>query len=389
MRCPICNQEVKDNAKFCAKCGNKIPRCPHCGKIPERYVRFCTEDGTPLPDDVVRQLEKMYNAMPTQEADVPVRTSERKNKKRIFPKVILGFILLLLILAGMTAYLYFSGKLQKFIGQENGKVEDTSLDFSENPELKLSEESDDQEKEVTSDEVSEIDVEECVGQIRERYNDIVSGMSSNAYEEIMMDNGITAYYDGNNLKSVIAVKGTIDIAYSRSYYYDGDELIFAYYEGQDAHRFYFENNQLIRWRYTYDISEQQNAQNHDLEETEEYNDWQQGVLKDALELKSNWEDTLINGTIIQEYVLHDSNLRYLSKEELECLTEYELKIARNEIYARHGRIFADESLMNYFSQFDWYEPTIDPDEFEESMLNEYEIANRDLIVQYEKEQGYR
>ena len=46
-------------------------------------------------------------------------------------------------------------------------------------------------------------------------------------------------------------------------------------------------------------------------------------------------------------------------------------------------------VQNYFNSFDWYQPTIEPDDFQESMLNQYEIANRDLIVAYETEQGYR
>ena len=48
----------------------------------------------------------------------------------------------------------------------------------------------------------------------------------------------------------------------------------------------------------------------------------------------------------------------------------------------------DEELQNYFNSFDWYHPTIEPDDFQESMLNQYEVANRDLIVAYETEQGY-
>ena len=64
-------------------------------------------------------------------------------------------------------------------------------------------------------------------------------------------------------------------------------------------------------------------------------------------------------------------------------------LVRNEIYARHGRRFDDEYLRDYFNSKEWYTPTIDPDEFEESLLNSYEIANRDLIVEYERERGYR
>lgn len=90
-----------------------------------------------------------------------------------------------------------------------------------------------------------------------------------------------------------------------------------------------------------------------------------------------------------EYILPDSSTSYLAKSDLMGLSAEECRLARNEIYARHGRIFKDESLQEYFENFDWYYPTIQPDDFEESMLNDYEIANRDLIVEYETEQGYR
>ena len=49
----------------------------------------------------------------------------------------------------------------------------------------------------------------------------------------------------------------------------------------------------------------------------------------------------------------------------------------------------DEALQQYFESFDWYIPTIQPEDFEESFLNEFVIANRDLIVEFEIEQGYR
>ena len=59
------------------------------------------------------------------------------------------------------------------------------------------------------------------------------------------------------------------------------------------------------------------------------------------------------------------------------------------MYARHGRKFDDEDLQSYFNGKSWYTPSIDPTEFPESLLNEYEIANRDLIVEYEIDNGFR
>ena len=48
-----------------------------------------------------------------------------------------------------------------------------------------------------------------------------------------------------------------------------------------------------------------------------------------------------------------------------------------------------KNLKSYFESKSWYEGTIEPEDFDDSVFNEYEIANRDLIVEYEKEKGYR
>ena len=55
------------------------------------------------------------------------------------------------------------------------------------------------------------------------------------------------------------------------------------------------------------------------------------------------------------------------------------------IYARHGRLFLDEELQQYFDAKPWYHGTIQPDDFQDTMLNDYEMKNKDLIVQYESE----
>ena len=91
----------------------------------------------------------------------------------------------------------------------------------------------------------------------------------------------------------------------------------------------------------------------------------------------------------KEYILPDSSSKKLSMSDLDGLTEDECRIARNEIYARHGRKFDDEELQSYFDSKDWYNGTIEAKDFKENELSDIEMANRDLIVQYEKEQGYR
>ncbi len=91
---------------------------------------------------------------------------------------------------------------------------------------------------------------------------------------------------------------------------------------------------------------------------------------------------------VSEYILPTSNSAYLTEADLAPLTKEQLRLARNEIYARHGRKFKDASLNEYFLGKSWYVPLIEPDHFNENVFNDYETANRKLIADYEKKMGY-
>lgn len=85
-----------------------------------------------------------------------------------------------------------------------------------------------------------------------------------------------------------------------------------------------------------------------------------------------------------EYIISDSNSVYLTEKDLSHLTLEQLRLARNEIYARHGRLFKDSSLQNYFNSCSWYSGTIAADDFSESVFNSYEEKNVLLICKVEK-----
>lgn len=87
---------------------------------------------------------------------------------------------------------------------------------------------------------------------------------------------------------------------------------------------------------------------------------------------------------MQEYILPDSSTRRLSDSEVQGLSQEELRLARNEIYARHGRLFDDAQLQNYFNAKSWYSGTVSPENFSEEMLSDIEKANIDLIKKYEQ-----
>lgn len=85
-----------------------------------------------------------------------------------------------------------------------------------------------------------------------------------------------------------------------------------------------------------------------------------------------------------DYVIPDSSTRYLTNADLNGLSEWQIRIARNEIYARHGRIFKSDDLADYFASKSWYTPSVSADQFDNSYLNSIEIENLKLITAYEK-----
>lgn len=84
-----------------------------------------------------------------------------------------------------------------------------------------------------------------------------------------------------------------------------------------------------------------------------------------------------------DFILPDSQTALVSYEKLATLSAYQLRLARNEIYARHGRRFQDAQLQAYFDAKPWYHGTIASDAFDVSVLNDTELANIARIQEVE------
>jgi len=79
------------------------------------------------------------------------------------------------------------------------------------------------------------------------------------------------------------------------------------------------------------------------------------------------------------FVFPDSDRRLLTAADLSKLSKPELRIAKNEIFARRGRYFEAPDLKAHFERSSWYSPTTwNP------RLNSIEEANVALIGQFEK-----
>lgn len=92
--------------------------------------------------------------------------------------------------------------------------------------------------------------------------------------------------------------------------------------------------------------------------------------------------------INEDYIIPYSDTYAINSFDLIGLNQLQLKIARNEIFARHGRIFESSDLKSYFESKNWYIPIYPGDQFPDNLLSDIEKENASFIGNYEKLMGY-
>lgn len=142
-----------------------------------------------------------------------------------------------------------------------------------------------------------------------------------------------------------------------------------------------------------EVIEKESAENVQNENEEE-----QPIEKDYFDIEDEEETTVYeqpeevyesNDDTSNEYIIADSNTRYLTNQDVEGMTLQQLNYARNEIYARHGRRFKSGELQNYFDSKSWYNGLYEPSEFDEKYsskaLSECEKKNAEFLKSKELE----
>lgn len=82
-----------------------------------------------------------------------------------------------------------------------------------------------------------------------------------------------------------------------------------------------------------------------------------------------------------DYIFPQSSGAYLSESDLDGMSADQIQMAINEIYARHNRKFVIQGIQDYFNSKPWYSGTIEAEDFDVSVMNEYEGANISLMVE--------
>jgi len=97
------------------------------------------------------------------------------------------------------------------------------------------------------------------------------------------------------------------------------------------------------------------------------------AVEDKDQISHNQQSTEEKGENLSspDYILSASDKQVMGEEDIANLTKQQLRLARNEIYARHGYVFKSQDLQEFFSSKSWYhqDPSYD------GSLNEIEKGN--------------
>jgi uncharacterized protein YegL len=106
--------------------------------------------------------------------------------------------------------------------------------------------------------------------------------------------------------------------------------------------------------------------------------------------EANVNTSFSNTFWTSDFIFPDSAAAQLVEANLQSLSLAELRVARNEIFARHGRQFKDPMLNKWFYSKDWYlkiNPKYSPKDFDSkpNQMNSFETANIAFILKTEQD----
>ncbi|SFU50489.1 YARHG domain-containing protein [Butyrivibrio sp. M55] len=137
---------------------------------------------------------------------------------------------------------------------------------------------------------------------------------------------------------------------------------------------------------------------HEIEEAEKYQSYwsaeqimeekskRESIVddKEYYEFVNDYKESqqVTDGSWILEPLLSTDSIVY-SKEQFEEMPKLMIHIVKNEIYARHGYVFKDDKLQDYFEMQLWYVPNREK-AFDLNALNSYEKANLEILAELDR-----
>ena len=362
MICPNCGKEIEDNGKFCGYCGYKL-----------------VQDATP----VTHKKE-------------PVKNTKKPNKKTIAIALVVAAIIggALFVKNKKSSYAFGTDKDKDVeILKSSAKDEDYPLCYSYDlykaywEGLKNLAAESESSKKYNGLSTKKIDSE-------------ISELDLSDYKRESVNSNIKKYTNSfKYFENIFSVKpDEKNQKYKRNYYFIDDNLSYAYIydpdNSDDWYKLYYDYGVLYCYKTpnkTYKFSDITPCK------------WGVFAFMEACELDNYIDDSDEDDEYDEDYdidydeyededyILPTSDSEYLTRSDVEDLSQEENRLAINEIYARHGYTYTTEDLQEYFEDKSWYhsDPNVNQSTWNDSMLNNYERENINLLTTVAKEKGYR
>lgn len=404
MQCPACHVTLKEDAKFCNKCGHKIPRCPTCGEVIRVRARFCGKDGTPLPQEVLdlllegsapraeRPAPRAERPAP-QAPERPAPRAQEKPEPRPAPQ------------REKTATAARGESHETAQPQAVPETRTANACFRcgalcpEGRRLCAACQAERNRQRAAAQQQRQprsrcvkcgracADGQSLCPECRARFAETRSGAYARQKDTEKGGNTLTILIVVLSIVLVLLIGLACYVAVS------GSDLFSDSQAGQQNDLPDGSGEDRLVFR---DIGEENPTD---------------AIVQEAVPVVTAPPETVAPTQAPTEppteaptqaptepevdedarvlYFLDNCDSRYLTAADLEGFDEEMCRLARNGIYAKSGRKFNDASLQAYYEQYDWYVPRVDPANFTAGMLNEYQNANLNLIMNYEREHGYR
>ena len=354
---------------ICKDCGKPIPdgekKCPNCGLLVEQTVNSAVEkvESNPAPAPAVPEKKNLYKAADIDperpsyqfEEEKPVRRKTRRApivNAAIWILAVLAVLAIIFVIGRVVSNSKGNDDVTENSTQEENPSENTDEQKSsadrQTPDMQ---ESDDQSADIVP-----VPEEKPVYDIRGTWK-----WESEAY-------GFRDTYwvfSGASQLDIFIAGFIYEYDWPTGYTYDENTYVLSLTDEAMGLAWIDENTFVCGSGKAYRVDESE-------------------IPADAVNV-ADLEPLSVGPQVVEdEYLLPDSASKYLTKEDLADIEPDMLRFARNEIFARHGRMFSDEELQNYFNDQSWYNGYIKPTNFNSSVLNDYERYNAAFISKYEE-----